>query len=336
MKKIISLILSMLAIITMISLAGCKNKETLKFGMGIHSSISKATDADGDTNGKGEVSETAAAVLLDKDGKIVKCVIDTADNAASYTSEGKFVEASEFKTKYELRDDYGMKKFGGAKKEWYEQVDAFTTIVLGKTVDQVKALAANGGKGNDDVIKAGCTITVSEFILAIEKAAKNAVESNATADDDVKLGIVSSQSNGKDAVEDAEGSNQIDTTFVATVLDKNKKIVAASTDCIQAKFTFDAKGKSTTDTSAALSTKKEAGKNYGMSKYGTDFNKDGVIKEWYEQAAAFDAALVDKTASDISGIAAEDGHGNSDLQKAGCTIIVSDMVKAAVKAATVA
>ena len=71
-----------------------------------------------------------------------------------------------------------------------------------------------------------------------------------------------------------------------------------------------------------------------MAAYGTDLNKDGVVKEWNEQAAAFDAALAGKNADEIAGLE-KDGYGSADLQTAGCTIAVSDMVKAAVKAATV-
>lgn len=73
-----------------------------------------------------------------------------------------------------------------------------------------------------------------------------------------------------------------------------------------------------------------------MSKFGADLNGDGKVLEWHAQAEAFEAACVGKTASEISALAAGDGYGVADLQSAGCTIAVKDMVKAAVKAATVA
>ena len=56
-----------------------------------------------------------------------------------------------------------------------------------------------------------------------------------------------------------------------------------------------------------------------------------AAKEWFEQAAAFDAACVGKTASEIAGLMAEDGKGVDELQKAGCTIYVTGFVKAASK-----
>lgn len=330
MKKVFSAVLSVLMLLSVVSLAGCGKAKTLKFGMGIYSYTEDATNADGDTNGEGEAVHTAAAVLLNADGKIVKCVIDSADVTAAYTSEGKAVAAAEFKTKYELGSDYGMVAYGGAKKEWYEQVDAFVSVAEGKTIDEVKALVADGGKGTEDVITAGCTIGVSDFVSALENAVKNAVESDATADDTLNLGIVSA-AEAKDATEDADGSNEVSTTVVAAVV-KDSKVVVSYSDVVSANFTFNTKGESTAAESGVITTKRQAGANYGMAQYGTDLNGDGTVKEWNEQAAAFDEALKGKTADEISALAVDSGYGVESLQTAGCTINVSDMVKAAVKA----
>ncbi|MBR2337981.1 MAG: hypothetical protein IKA63_00760 [Clostridia bacterium] len=338
MKKVSSVVLSVLLLLSVVCLAGCgasKTSNPLKFGMGVHAYVEKATNADGDTNGVGEAIVTVAAVLLDTDGKIVKCVLDVADNTVNFTSDGKFVETGEFQTKYEKGDAYGMKAYGGATKEWYEQADAFTALVVGKTVDEVKALVATGGKGTDEVINAGCTIEISDFALAVEKAVTNAAESGATKDHTLKLGVVSSQQSSKDATEDAAGMNEVDTTAVAAVLDKDGKVVAMSTDALQAQFAFDAKGATTVEAGAAIATKKDKGANYGMAQYGQDLNGDGTVKEWFEQAQAFNAACVGKTAAEISALAINTGYGAQSLQTVGCTIHVGDMVKAAVKAATI-
>jgi len=126
----------------------------------------------GDTDGKSEFAITGAAVSFDKDGKVVSCELDAADIAVKYTAAGKAVPVSDFATKRELGDRYGMKA-AGAKAEWYEQADAFEKVVEGKTVDEIKRLVAEGGRGVDEVITAGCTISVEDFVKAIEKAAKN-------------------------------------------------------------------------------------------------------------------------------------------------------------------
>ncbi|MBR4116935.1 MAG: hypothetical protein IKK65_02525 [Clostridia bacterium] len=333
MKKLLGVILSVVMLISVVSLAGCGKAETLKFGLGVTSYIENVKNADGDTNGATEATSTFAAVLLDGEGKIVKCAIDTAAHTLSFTSKGEYVEASEFKTKYEAGKNYGMVAYGGAKKEWFEQVDAFTALVAGKTLQDVKALVSTNGKGNDEVVTAGCTIIITDFITALEKAVNNAADSSATADSTLKIGVISTQTGSKNATAEADGVNEVDVTVTATALDKDGKIAAAKTDAIQVIANFNNKGVASTTANTAFTTKVEAGDNYGMKAYGQDLNGDGAVKEWYAQAAAFDNACIGKTANDISALATEKGYGVDTLQSAGCTINISDMVKAAVKAA---
>lgn len=331
MKKLICVILSVLMVLSLFAFVGCNdngndgNKEEakLKFGMGVYVTV-KATSAEGDKNGQGQATVTAAAVTVDADGKIVACALDTADNKVDYTGEGKAVAAESFKTKYEQGTDYNMVTYGNATKEWFEQADAFEKVVVGKTLTEVKAMVAEGNKGNDEVVNAGCTIMINEFVLAIEKAYNNAADSNATAAHSIKLGMHTEQS-CKDAGEDANGSNQVETTVFAAVVDAEGKVVVASSDCVQVKFTFDNKGASTFDATKAVSTKKEAGEGYGMKLYG------GATKEWFEQAAAFDTACVGKTASEIAAMMGSDNYGTADLKGVGCTILVNGFVKAASK-----
>ena len=335
MKRIISVALIVMMLLSLAVFGGCSAKP-LKMGLGVHAYVEKATSADADVNGEGQAVVAVAAVLLDAEGKIVQCALDTADNTVAFTSEGKFVEATEFKTKYEMGDNYGMVAYGKAAKEWYAQADAFEALVVGKTVDEVKVLVATEGKGTEDVINAGCTIAITDFVKAVEKAVAAATESKATANDTLKLGIVSTQTGAKDATAEAEGVNEVDTTVAAAAVAKDGKVTAMITDALQAKFAFDAKGVTATESGAAIGTKKEAGANYGMAQYGQDLNGDGTVKEWFEQAEAFNAACIGKTASELSALAVETGYGATDLQTAGCTIHIGDMVKAAVKAATVA
>ena len=146
--------------------------------------------------------------------------------------------------------------------------------------------------------------------------------------------MVSTQTESKNATEEMDGANQIDTSVTVVALDKDAKVVAAYSDAMQSGATFDIKG-ANTGAAGEVITKRESGESYGMAQYGQDLNGDGVVKEWNEQAKAFDDNLVGKNASDISKLVTDKGYGNEALQTAGCTIAVSDMVKAAVKAATV-
>ena len=130
------------------------------------------------------------------------------------------------------------------------------------------------------------------------------------------------------ALEDkAEGYAKVIRTLEgdAAACDAEGKVLAASSDCVEVAFTFDMNGISTLDTAKEVLSKKEQGDAYGMVAYG------GAQKEWYEQAAAFDAACVGKTADEILALAAEDGTPSDDVQSAGCTINVAGFVKAASK-----
>jgi hypothetical protein len=322
MKKFICVLLCVLMCAATLTLVACdKKEETLKFGMGVHISAS-ATDATADKEGQGKATINVAVITVDAEGKVVACQIDTADNTVKYTAEGKAVANDGFKTKYELGNDYGMSKIGA--KEWFEQADAFESVVVGKTLDEIKALVAEGGKGTDAVISAGCTITVTEFVGAIEKAFANLADSNATASSTLKLGMNTNQST-KDATADANGQNQVETTIVAAAIDADGKVLVAASDCVQVKFTFDAAGVSTYDATKAAQSKRELGANYGMVAYGN------AAKEWFEQADAFNALCVGKTVAEIVALCGADNYGTDEVKTAGCTILVDGFTKAADK-----
>ena len=332
MKKFLVAVLC-LALAFSAVLAGCGNNgddandpktETLKFGFGVYSGAPAVTDATADKDGSGKLDVTFAAVSLDKDGKIVACALDTASNTVNFTVDGKAKANNEFKTKYELGADYNMVTYGGATKEWFEQADAFEKVVAGKTIAEVKALVAEGNKGNDEVVAAGCSIMINEFVAAIEKACNAAADSNVTANDTLKVTAYTEQT-CTDATADKDGSNKVSTTVFAAAVDKDGKVVAASSDCVEVAFTFTTAGASTFDATKPVVSKKEKGVDYGMVAYG------GATKEWFEQAAAFDAACIGKTATEIAGLMGADGKGVADLQTAGCTIYVTGFVKAASK-----
>lgn len=347
MKKFLSVFLAVLMLCAFVAATGCSKKpaETLKFGLGVTANYGSATDAEGDSNGAGEFSTTAVAVLLDSAGKIVKIDVDAAQIETAWTSDGKVVATTELRTKYEKGDDYNMAKFGtkhdggeGRPLEWYKQADAFMNTVTGKTLTEAKAYMGEDKYSTGDLATAGCTINVGEFMTALEKAVANAKESAATAADSLNVALVSANSHSsKDATEDADGVAQIDTTIAATVVNDEGAIVVSGTDCAQGKMSFNVIGAATLDTTTAVKTKLEMGDDYNMAKFGTKRDgSEGQPLEWYAQAAAFNAAVVGKTASEVALLVAEDGYATGDLATAGCTVSVGDMVAATMKAATVA
>jgi hypothetical protein len=182
MKRILSIVFAVLLTFGVLTFAGCmKGSESLRLGQGVYTSAA-ATDATEDKNGEGQTSTTVASVLVDANGKIVKCFLDCVESTVSYTADGKGSAGDSFPTKYEQGDAYNMVEYGKANREWYAQADAFCALVAGKTVSEVKALVASDNKGTEEVIRAGCTIEISDFVRAIEKAVASAV----ATDDDLK------------------------------------------------------------------------------------------------------------------------------------------------------
>ena len=79
MKKLVSILLISAMVLTLLVFTGCQKDAPLKLGLGVYVTAS-ATDATEDKPGQGQVTTTAAAVLVDDEGKIVKAFIDCADN----------------------------------------------------------------------------------------------------------------------------------------------------------------------------------------------------------------------------------------------------------------
>ena len=349
MKKILSLALVLVMVLSVAALVGCSgDKEpagndaaTLKFGLGVVSSYGEAKDADGETNGQAEFNTTAVAVLLDAEGKIAAIDLDTAQIKPTWTSEGKCIAVEDLRTKYEKGTDYGMAAYGkkhdgseGKALEWNEQADAFMATAKGKTLAEVKALMAEDGYAQGDLATAGCTIKVNDFVAALEKAVNSAADSAATAENKLSVALVAANSHSSaDATEEKAGLAQIDTTISAVVTDADGKVVVAKTDCVQGKMPFDVAGKSTLAPTSDVKTKLELGTDYGMAAYGKKHDgTEGAVKEWNEQATAFDAALVGKASADFAALAGEDGYATGDLATAGCTMAIGDMIKAATAA----
>ena len=303
---------------------GDNNDGSPKFGSALYVTNVSATDADEANNGKGTMDVTAAAVIIDGEGKIVACDLDTMQNAVAFTIDGKAIANDGFKTKYEQGDEYGMKGPYGSATEWYEHADAFKSVVIGKTIAEVKALmVAETNKGNEEVEAAGCTIKINEFVAVLEKAVANAkTVVDATAA--VKVTLHTEQT-CTDATAEKNGSNKVSTYVFAAAL-KDGKVVTADSDCVEAEFKFDDMGFVDFDTAKEIKSKREQGDSYQMTNYET-----GYKSSWAQQADAFDAQCEGKTGAEIANLIKEDGKGVDAVYNAGCTITVSGMVAVASK-----
>ncbi len=130
------------------------------------------------------------------------------------------------------------------------------------------------------------------------------------------------------------GNAQVDATVATVVTDADGKIVACRLDVAQNKMTVT---DGAVDTAKAFETKMELGDRYGMAPVGIDNDGNGVCKEWYEQAKAFETWVVGKTAAEVEATPTQEAGGHiisadQALLDAGCSMQITDFIDAVVKA----
>jgi uncharacterized protein YuzE len=281
-----------------------QESQGLKLGLGIVTSIAKSKDAQGDSTAVGQIDSIIAAALFDKDGKVVKVDIDTAQSKVNFDKNMKVTsdKTAEVKTKKELGDKYGMRKASSIGKEWYEQIAELEKWMVGKTVDEIKAMKVKARDASHPAVPdvpeltSLVTISVQDYIAALEKAYQNAVE----VKDAEKLGLghVVSIAKSKDYSVDAKGQEtlpvaQADCVVAAAAFDKDGKVAGVLIDNAQTRVNFDKNGKVTSDKTAPIKTKKELGDAYGMGKVSS------IGKNWYQQIAELEKWMVGKTVDEI-------------------------------------
>ena len=294
----------------------------VKTGLAVVSSIEKSKDA-GEKDGAAQTDSVIVAVTIDNEGKIVQTLIDTAQTKIEFSKEGKILPDlnTVFKSKQELKEEYGMIKASTIDKEWYEQANALAEYVAGKTVEEVKGIAVDeAGVTTEADLVSSVTIKINPYKEAIEKAVANAQNLGADASDKLGLGVVTTISKSKDAAADKEGLAQAYSTYTVATFDADGKVTSSVIDASQANVNFDAAGKITTDLAVAPITKVELGEDYGMKK------ASAIGKEWYEQADAFAAYVVGKTVEEIKGIAVdESGHATEEDLVSSVTVGIVDL-----------
>lgn len=274
--------------------------EALLTGLGVVATAGSSKDA-GQEDGLAQADVLMAAVLVDRTGVIVDCKIDGVQAKIVFGADGKLRTPAntEIATKNELGTDYGMGKASPIGKEWNQQAEAFAQYVVGKTAQEVGAIAMTDGKAADADLSSSVTIHIGDFLAVVQKAVANAQDLGAMAGDTLKLAAVTSLSSSKDAgVED--GLAQSDTTMTAATF-RQDVISSCVIDAVQVNVGFSTSGMLTTDTAAQIPTKNERGADYGMAKASS------IGKEWDQQAAAFAQYVTGKTVAEVSGIAVTEG-----------------------------
>ena len=310
--------------LTLMTLAGCApatpDPVVSKVGTASVTSVQpRAVTAE--VTGRIRVNVTTATVMLDKDDKFVSVNIDVAQNDGTFDATGVVLTADAAPTKKEKGDAYNMKGSSAIGKEWYEQIAALEEWMIGKTLAEVKALPVTDGKITSD-LKSSVSVTVTDYLAAVEKAVDAAVE----LQDVAKVGAHSVTTIQKrDASAETAGRIRVNTTYVGVALDADGKVLHAFIDVAQNDGLFGVDGVVTS--AVAAPTKKEKGDAYNMK------GQSAIGKEWYEQAEALEAWMVGKTLTEVKALPLTDGYitDGQDL-KSSVSISVTDYLAAFEKA----
>ena len=305
MRKTLSIIALGAVILALVILPslGLAAGTPVKLGLGHITSIGNSKDLGVDARGNvvppmAQVDSIIAAVAFDEAGKVVNITLDSAQSKINFNKDFTVSNdlAAKGLTKVELGDAYGMRKGSAIGKEWHEQIAELEKWMTGKTVAEIKALkvkardAAHPAVPDVPELTSSVTMTVQDYIAAVEKAWNNAVPVVAGGE---KLGLGHEVSIAKSK----RAAAQVDTSVAAALFDKDGKVVGVAIDAIQSKVPFDGKtGKVTADRSALVKSKVELGNAYGMAKASS------IGKDWYEQSAELGKWMVGKTVKEIQGL----------------------------------
>ena len=176
MKKFLTTVLLIMALLAIATSAMAAT------GLGSVTSV-KLAPATATSAGSVSVNTTMCAVTLDDAGKIVAVKFDVVQPKAAFDAAG--AASGELnaapQTKKELKEGYGMLKASSIGKEWYEQAAALEAWCIGKTLDEVLGMKTfDRGDGSHTMVpdepdlKAGCTITVGDYLKALANAVADA------------------------------------------------------------------------------------------------------------------------------------------------------------------
>ncbi|HKM03861.1 MAG TPA: hypothetical protein VJZ04_04595 [Lachnospiraceae bacterium] len=154
---------------------GAASIDTL--GLAVSSEISDSKEATTEADGLAQVNSTYAVITKDASGKITSCYVDMTQSKVNFDTKGVITSdlTVPTQTKQELGDAYGMKKASSIGKEWFEQSNAFSEYVKGKTIKEVTGIAIDEtGLAADADLISSVTVHVAPFIEIVEKAVTNA------------------------------------------------------------------------------------------------------------------------------------------------------------------
>ncbi|MGI6643386.1 MAG: hypothetical protein ACOX3V_05255 [Bacillota bacterium] len=161
-------------------------KGGVSLGLGHNTSIASSKSYSV-TDGKevlpvAQVDNTIAATAFDKDGKVVRTIINTAQTKVNYDKDGKVTSdrTALYPSKVELGDNYGMGRVSSIGKEWYQQIAELEKWMEGKTANDIKSMktkerdASHTAVPDVPELTSLVTVTVEDYINAVVESSDNA------------------------------------------------------------------------------------------------------------------------------------------------------------------
>ena len=142
-----------------------------KFSLVTTGSLASSKNATDEKDGLAQADITAGVVTT-KDGVITSCYIDMVQAKVSFDANCKIISelTSDVETKNDLKERYGMGKFSSIGKDWYQQIEAFSNYVTGKTIAEVNSIAVNEKTAPTDAdLSSSVTMSIGGYKALLNK-----------------------------------------------------------------------------------------------------------------------------------------------------------------------
>jgi len=138
--------------------------------LGVKTDLNSSKDLTAEEDGLVFFTTYFAGAALDADNKITAAQFDETQIKFPVTEGGVIGEASNYKSKIQLKADYGMQKASQLKEgEWFQQAAFLASKLVGLDKAAIASISYDeSGKPVDADIKAGCTMTISHMLETLE------------------------------------------------------------------------------------------------------------------------------------------------------------------------
>ncbi len=303
MKKILSLLILSVLLVSLFSCGGGEKKAEAYLGLG-HEIVHD------DIEGMPFMYVFAAAAIVDSSNDtVVSIALDAYMSMAVIGENGTVGNDA-------TQSVNSAAEMGGA--EFDEMVSEIATAVAGKTASEIEALITSETEEE-----------VAFMYKAIAYAVKTAKSPCAKADKPGIALVGSLEAVGADLLAGTNGSIKANVDLMAVAVDADAKVTGAALDSIQnLTREFDATGALVAP--GEIKTKREKGYDYNMKPASE------IGLEWFEQAENFCEYLAGKNATEIGAIGVANGYPTEDALLSGCTMGIGGYITVAVAAVNAA